>query len=170
MHPTRAIINHLRHPPRRIAAVGSVIVAGVIAGAASSAVARSGSGVYVGSSRPGPRFMKIALDVSRTGAAARWDVIVQAPCWSDVMISNELGTDQGPFHPLRIHAGAFRQSAHRSPGGETFSYSLAGHAVPGGFAGTFVLHVLDASAGRWCSTTTLHWRARRSSRPFRIAI
>lgn len=141
----------------------------LLATAAAPAIASGPAGVYAGSSPPAARSMKIALDVLRGGSRAKWDVGVAAPCWTDVGISNELGTDQAPYRPLRIHNGRFRQSQHFAFGNPS-NYTLAGHAVPGGFVGTFVFRVFVSYANRWCTTTVLHWKARHSSKPFALAL
>lgn len=142
----------------------------LLAALVPQALAGEPRGVYRGSSRLGrrvKRYVKIAFDVTHTGTKAKWDLIIQAPCGSDIGLGYEMGTDQRGFPPLRLHDGRFKQFHHSSHTYQQWYYTLAGHMVQGGFVGTFAMHQYVGNDGvGWCYTHVIHWRARHTSRSF----
>jgi hypothetical protein len=113
--------------------------------ATAGALATAGGRVYAGGSRKANRFMDIDLQVLAGDRRANWRIDVYGPCTGNLRLGRTVGTDAGntPSDPrLRISARRFtlKWHAHSSLSNLTYSYQLAGHAVAGGYAGTFHYH------------------------------
>ena len=125
-------------------------------------------GVYQGHSPHADRQMDIAIQVLRGRRSANWRIDVQGPCNDgSTRLGRTIATDVQPPEPkLRIRRGRFALS--RSVTIETndmhFHFTLSGHVVKGGFAGTF--HYVETEYGVTCDSTALHWTARRTALPF----
>jgi hypothetical protein len=125
----------------------------------------AGSPVYAGGSRKANRYMDIELHVVTGGHRANWRIDVYGPCTEYEHLGRTVGTDAGntPQDPqLRISRGRFALNwhAHSSLSNLTYSYQLAGHAVAGGYVGTFHYHESEGPAYR-CDSHLLHWSAHR---------
>jgi len=99
-------------------------------------------GVYAGSTpMHHPRHMDIAIKVLHGGRRADWRVDVSAPCSvAEYSMGITVGTDAGSIPPdpqIRFNHGRFVIARHgTSDIGVHWSYTLSGHTVSGGFAGT----------------------------------
>ena len=156
----------------RLALAATLLTA--VSAASAGVAAAMAPGVYTGKTpyRHG-RSMDIWLQLLPGGRAAKWRVDVDGPCsrrpyafgWS-------IGIGTGPgYHLLRVTAGHFAISKHgvipkqdpRILGQDAYHYSLTGHAVRGGFAGTFHWH--DRSTitqpPTTCDSRVLHWHAKK---------
>ena len=135
-------------------------------------VARAASPVYSGGSPKGVRHMDIMLGLVDGGRKADWRVDVFGPCTENDSLGRTVGTDAGntpPNPPLVLHAERFvlRQHATSSISGLSYRYELTGHAVRGGFAGTFRYYEKSVRDPRYhCNVPLLHWRARRTAESF----
>lgn len=112
--------------------------------------------------------MDITIQVLTGGRSANWRVDVFGPCTENEQLGRTVGTDAGntpPDRRIRIRAGRFTLTKHAtSPlSGLTYSYRLIGHAVHGGFAGTFHYQETDHH-GYSCDVPLLHWSARAHHR------
>ncbi len=139
----------------------------VLVGAASAFAA---TGVFAGGSPKATRHMDIAIQVLANGRRANWRIDVFGPCTEDDQLSRTVGTDAGntpPDRPLRIRDGRFSLSKNAtSPySGLTYRYRLTGHAVRGGFVGTFHYYETD-HRGYHCDVPLLHWSARHTTTTF----
>ena len=126
--------------------------------------------MYAGGSRRANRHMDITIQVLPGGRRANWRVDVFGPCTEHLRLGRTVGTDAGntPQDPrLRLAGGAFALNwhAYASLHPLWYSYSLVGHATPGGFVGTFHYRESDHRGYR-CDSRLLHWSARRTSRSF----
>jgi hypothetical protein len=143
---------------------------GVVLLVVSMSALAAGSSVYAGRSRKANRYMDIELQVLPGGRRANWRIDVFGPCTENLRLGRTVGTDAGntPQDPrLHISRGRFALNwhAHSSLSNLTYSYQLAGHAVAGGYAGTFHYHESEGSAYR-CDSHLLHWSAHRRSGGF----
>jgi hypothetical protein len=97
---------------------------------------------------------------------------VFGPCTENDRLGRTVGTDAGNTPPnpqLKVHAGRFslHQHATSSISGISYSYTLVGHAVGHGFAGTFRYYETSVRDKRYrCTVPLLHWKAHRSSQSF----
>jgi hypothetical protein len=149
---------------RRARRAIAVTVIGLLVGTAGAAAA--GGPVYAGGSPKADRYMDIEIQVLAGGRRANWRIDVYGPCTEHESLGRTVGTDAGGTPPdpqLRISGGRFALSRHGHNllnTNFTWSYQLAGHAVPGGFAGTFHYHESQPPAYR-CDSHVLHWHAHR---------
>ncbi|HTT27906.1 MAG TPA: hypothetical protein VMG37_05820 [Solirubrobacteraceae bacterium] len=132
---------------------------------ATAGASAAGGPVYAGGSPKANRYMDIEIQVLAGGRRANWRIDVYGPCTENERLGRTVGTDAGntPSDPrLRINSGRFTLEwhAHSSLSNLTYSYQLAGHAVAGGFAGTFHYHESEGAAYH-CDSHLLHWRAHR---------
>jgi hypothetical protein len=114
--------------------------------------------------------MDITIQVLRGSRRAKWRVDVFGPCTEHLRLGRTVGTDAGniPQDPrLHLRGGRFVLNWHgyASLHPLWYSYTLVGHAVPGGFAGTFHYRESDHHGYR-CDSRLLHWSARRTQRSF----
>jgi hypothetical protein len=148
-----------------------VAVLGVVLLVASMSALAAGSPVYAGGSRKASRYMDIELQVVHSGRRANWRIDVFAPCTEDLHLGRTVGTDAGntPQDPrLGISDGHFALNwhAHSTISNLTYSYQLAGHAVAGGYVGTFHYHESEPGTGYRCDSHLLHWSAHRRAGGF----
>ncbi|MBV9605150.1 MAG: hypothetical protein JO027_08585 [Solirubrobacterales bacterium] len=138
--------------------------------AAAGAAAAVAPGVYAGRSPRAVRHMDIELQVLPGDRRANWRVDVFGPCTEHLTMGRTVGTDAGntPQDPrLRLSGGRFTLNwhAYASLHPLWYSYTLTGHAVAGGFTGTFHYRESDHH-GYLCDSHLLHWSARRTSGSF----
>lgn len=154
---------------RRAGAVAAVLVASLAVPGAMAGILR---GVYAGNARWGHYQMDISLQTLRGGRSVNWNVDVSGPCSRPGIgmgrsVGNYAGSGLGP---LRLRAGRFAITRRGSIPGhpDIYSYALVGHAIAGGYAGTFrygeTSNYTDPSTV--CDSPLMHWRARPSKRPF----
>jgi hypothetical protein len=148
----------------------AIILATVVLTLVGASAALGAAGVYAGDSPKATRHMDITIQVLSGGRRANWRIDVFGPCTEDDQLSRTVGTDAGntpPDRPLRLRDGRFALSKHAtSPvSGLTYTYRLTGHAVRGGFVGTFHYHETD-HRGYSCDVPLLHWSARHTTGPF----
>ena len=152
---------------RRVLALGvAALLGALIAPSAAMAVSR---GVYKGGSKKAARHMDISLKVLRGARKANWRIDVYGPCNEGDTLSRSVGPDVGNDPPdpyLHLKDGAFSLRWHNtSPySGLHYSYVLIGHAVSGGFVGTF--HYWEHEGAYRCNSHELHWRAHRTDTTF----
>ena len=137
---------------------------GVVLLVVSMTALAAGSPVYAGGSRKANRYMDIELQVLPGGHRANWRIDVYGPCTENLHLGRTVGTDAGntPQDPqLRINRGRFALNwhAHSSLSNLTYSYQLAGHAVAGGYVGTFHYHESEPGTAYRCDSHLLHWSA-----------
>jgi hypothetical protein len=143
-----------------------------LAMAAGVAVAATAEGTYSGLGRHRADSMEISLKPIDGGRRTQWHVTVNGPCSSpDASLGRGLGYGSGDrYAPLSVRHGRFATSHQGTMGDEpiTYHYTLSGHRVHNGYAGTF--HYLEVSTytdpSIVCDSTVLHWTARPSTRPF----
>jgi hypothetical protein len=158
------LIRHLR--PTLLAGLALLGTLSVTAAVAMAVT----PGVYKGGSRtPANRYMDIQLQVLRGSRRANWRIDVSGPCTENERLGRTVGTDAGSSPPdprLKISNGRFllRKHAIDTLDGLHYGYTLAGHAVAGGFAGTF--RYTESQGAYNCDSLLLHWRARRSDTTF----
>jgi hypothetical protein len=126
--------------------------------------------VYAGASRRANRHMDITIQVLAGEKRANWRVDVFGPCTEHLRLGRTVGTDAGntPQDPqLRLTGGHFTLNwhAYASLHPLWYSYSLTGHAVRGGFVGTFRYRESDHHGYR-CDSGQLDWRAHRTGGSF----
>ncbi len=162
----------LRKPRRRFTAlaVGAATLVAALSAVSVSALAAGGP-VYAGGSPKATRHMDIEIQVAPGGRRANWRIDVFGPCTENEQLGRTVGTDAGNTPPdpqLRISDGRFvlKHHAHSSLSNLTYSYQLSGHAVPGGFAGTFHYHESESGTAYRCDSHLLHWRAHRRAGGF----
>ncbi len=161
-------------PPRlRLVRTGQAIAALVVAfwgvSVAAAGVAR---GVYTGVAHRGGHQMDIALQVLAGARSTKWRINVIGSCSQPgIVLGVSLGTGTQPgVRPLRIRSGRFivshRGTIPNHP--DTYRYALVGHAVRGGFAGTFRYVEVSSytNPATVCDSSLLHWRVHPSSQPF----
>ena len=149
-------------------AVIACVGAGVLSGSALAAA----PGIYFGQLYLNrPRQMDIAIKVLPGGRRADWQVDVSSPCpVGHTGIGAGFGTSAGSRPPdpqIVLHHGRFSISNHgSSPDAVHWSYTLTGHTVNQGFAGTVRYVERWTYNGRHvsCNSGTFYWRARRSRR------
>lgn len=157
---------------RRVRRVLTVTV--LVATTCVTAALAATPGVYTGSTPlRHPRHMDIAIKVLHGGRRADWRVDVYAPCSvSEYSMGTTVGTDAGSIPPdpqIRFNLGRFVVSRHgTSDIGVHWSYTLNGHTVPGGFAGSvhYIQSWVQAGQHIRCDSGTLAWTARRSGQTF----
>lgn len=152
----------------RALGIGAATLLSVLSTVTVSALA-AGSRVYTGGSRKANRYMDIQLQVLPGGTRANWRIDVFGPCTEHERLARTIGTDAGATPPdprLQINDGRFVLHRHaRDPlSNLNFTYTLTGHAVPGGFVGT--LHYAESNGPYRCDSHLLHWRAHRTSASF----
>jgi hypothetical protein len=113
--------------------------------------------------------MDIAIQVLSAGRRGNWRIDVYGPCTENERLGRTVGTDAGSTPPdpqLRIKAGRFtlQRQATNPNAGLSYSYVLAGHAVHGGFTGTF--QYTEHEGSYRCDSTLLRWRAHRTTATF----
>jgi hypothetical protein len=139
-----------------------VVLLAAVALSLSNGLADAGGGsIYTGGSPKARRQMQIYLDLL-ADHRAKWDVNMETPC-----MGRAIGTGSRPTEPLlRLLDGRFR--LHRSKTVKAssvhYSYTLEGHRITDGFAGTLQYVERDGiftPRPTTCASTLLHWTAHR---------
>jgi hypothetical protein len=148
----------------------AIVATALMVTALSATVAFGAGGVYAGGSPKAMRYMDITIQVLAGGHSANWRVDVFGPCTEDDHLGRTVGTDAGntpPDRRLRITDGHFtlHKLATSPYSGLTYTYRLTGHAVRGGFVGTFHYYETD-HRGYSCNVPLLHWSARHTTGTF----
>jgi hypothetical protein len=153
-----------RRGTRTVVALATIGAALLVTGVAVAVA----PGIYAGGTPKAKRYMDIAIQVLRGDRRANWRIDVFGPCMhSDDQLDRTVGTDSGGGDKqLRITSGRFTLSRHAyvKLDGLRYQYLLTGHAVGGGYAGTF--RYREAEFGVRCDSTTLHWKAKRTRTTF----
>jgi hypothetical protein len=167
----------MKRPTLRFLLAAAMLTA--VAATSPGLAAAMAPGVYTGKTpRRGDRNMDIWLQLLPGGRAAKWRVDVHGPCSpSRYAFGWSIGFDTGPgYHLLKVRAGHFAISKHgviakRDPsmqGQDAYHYTLTGHAVRGGLAGTFHWHEHSTIVNppTTCDSTVLHWHANKTQAVF----
>jgi len=143
----------------------ALVVAILSLAATADAVARSVYAGEVGSNAT--TGMTIMLQLVRGGRSAKWDLSVDGPCNEpDIRFGYGIESGQGGTPLLDIRDGRFSITKHGRMGhsAHIYAYRLTGHAVPGGFVGTF--HWFDQLESIRCNSKLFHWHASPTRKPF----
>lgn len=129
----------------------------------------TGGAIYAGGSPKGTHWMQINIKLLRDGRHAISDVNVLGPCNDGSQLGRTIGTTTSqPREPLlRLRHGRFK--LHRGAVNETtgisYVYTLTGHRIRRGFAGTLRYVEHDATSDghtSTCDSTLLPWEARQT--------